>query len=521
MPQTANPAINKLVTEAGNLYSLPSVAIEVLQLTERPTVDVQQLKEAIQRDPALSAKLLRVVNSSLFGLSGRVADLNQALALLGVEPLKVLVLGFSLPDGLFAEMAGEPLRRYWTVALTRAVCAKSLAKLFRGVSPDEAFLAGLLRDLGMLVMVQQLGEPYLRFLALANDAPEQLTALERQSLGFDHTQLTADLMRAWRLPDSLADAVDFAADDPLPLQEEGLRPVVMLAERLCQLVLDRRLDALPELLEAGESLCGLTKEQLNAMLDPLQQQVDQLARAMSVELSSEVDLQKVITEAHQQLSLASEQYVSDDLAGKSDDEIAEALLAESHEVRLAMREFLRGERPRGEALTRAEGAHAAKPKAAAPKQRADMSKTARTRLETTLGKLASSCRIERRELSVALLHVARPPQTESNAAERELKQALAAAQEQLQLEDATRLTLDEVRVAILMPGVDRREAVAYCNAAVEAASLGDLISLKAGVGTVVQVPNRFEVDRLIDGAAGCLNGTQVAGSTSVKSIEVY
>ncbi|TWT37053.1 HDOD domain protein [Posidoniimonas corsicana] len=520
MPQTANPAIDKLVTQAGNLYSLPSVAVEVLQLTEQQDVDVKQLRDAIGRDPALSAKLLRVVNSSLFGLSGEVADLNQALALLGVEPLKVLVLGFSLPDGLFARMAGEPLKRYWTTSLTRAVCAKSLAPRFGGVSPDVAFLAGLLRDIGMLVMVQQLGEPYLRFLTLAADAPEELTELERQSLGFDHTQLTASLLREWKLPEALCGAVDFAAGDPLATGDPGLRPVVMLAERLSRLVLDRRLDALPDLLELGHAACGLTKQQLNDMLEPLQQQVDQLAAAMAVELSDEINLEQLIADAHRLLSTASEQYVCDELTARSDDEVAEALLAETHEVRLAMRSFLRGRAAAGELLQRAEGAHPARAHSA-PKQPADMSATARARLRDTLDKVAARCRIERRELSVALLHTARPPRTESADAERELRQALAAAQDRTQPEHATRLTLDEVRVAILMPGVDRRDAVAYCNAAVEAAALGEHVRLRAGVASVTLVPNRFEVDRLIDGAAGCLNGAQVAGSTSVKSIEVY
>src|SRR5262245_54334406 len=105
--------LEQLVKRTGELYSLPAVAMEVLELTNQPKVDAAKLKACIERDPALTTKLLRVVNSSLFGLKQQVSDLNQALALLGIKPLKLLVLGFSLPDALFTDVAGDVLSRYW------------------------------------------------------------------------------------------------------------------------------------------------------------------------------------------------------------------------------------------------------------------------------------------------------------------------------------------------------------------------------------------------------------------------
>ena len=267
MPDTTVAALEKLVNDAGRLYSLPSVAMEVLRLTESDTVDVPLLKETIERDPALCAKLLRVVNSSLFGLSGQVSDLNQALALLGVESLKMLVLGFSLPDELFAKIAGDALRRYWTVSLTRAVCARRLADHFPGVSADEAFLAGLLRDIGMLVMLQQLGDPYLKFLELATDKPGQLTALEEQSLGFNHTQLSAALIRSWGLPGALAEAVEHSPNEAKKSAEHPLKTLIGMAELTVDLLLDKRLDVFPLLVERTEDACGLDVDRLKPLLE--------------------------------------------------------------------------------------------------------------------------------------------------------------------------------------------------------------------------------------------------------------
>src|SRR5690606_29692284 len=86
------------VVRARRLYSLPAVAMRVLELTSAPHVDAAALAECIENDPALTSKVLRVVNSSVFGLGQRVGSLKQAIAMLGIRPLKMLVLGFSLPN---------------------------------------------------------------------------------------------------------------------------------------------------------------------------------------------------------------------------------------------------------------------------------------------------------------------------------------------------------------------------------------------------------------------------------------
>ncbi len=85
--------LDRFVDKAGKLYTLPAVAVQVLQLTNHPKVDVQQLKACIENDPALTTKVLRFVNSSMFGATCKVSDLNQALAMLGTKSLKLLVLG--------------------------------------------------------------------------------------------------------------------------------------------------------------------------------------------------------------------------------------------------------------------------------------------------------------------------------------------------------------------------------------------------------------------------------------------
>ena len=166
------PALAELVQRAQNLYSLPAVAAKVIELTSNPKVDTHALKECIQTDPALTAKLLRVVNSSLFGLSREVSDLNQALALLGTKPLKLLVLGFSLPEGLFREVAKDQLQWYWSTTLARAVAARAISEKFYESPGDDSFLAALLQDIGVLVLLGQDFVQYLFGRRLGLDRPQ-------------------------------------------------------------------------------------------------------------------------------------------------------------------------------------------------------------------------------------------------------------------------------------------------------------------------------------------------------------
>jgi HD-like signal output (HDOD) protein len=254
--------MERVLARSNRLYSLPAVAVDVLTLTSDPRIHTAELTACIQRDPALTAKILRVVNSSLYGLSAEVDNLAQAVTLLGIKPLKLLVLGFSLPTGLFAELAGEQLERYWATALVRAVAARAIAERFYHRDGDDAFIAALIEDIGMLAMLGALGEPYARFLKIVWDEEGDVRGVERDALGFDHSHLTSALLAQWKMPQWLVQAVA-AAGDPSHLgrreADDTLSQILFLAGLTAGLVGRHRLSVLPELIEEGTRLCGLDK----------------------------------------------------------------------------------------------------------------------------------------------------------------------------------------------------------------------------------------------------------------------
>ena len=265
-------ALDHLAARLGQLYSLPGVAMQVLQLTRNPYVDTRALKECIENDPAISSRILRVVNSSVFGLSREVSDLNQALALLGIKPLKLLVLGFSLPSGLFLDVESKTLLWYWKHTLTKAVAGREFSHRLWRIPGDEAFLAGLFQDLGVLSLFQLLGQPYARFLDRAvSGAPGghppvgagrlDLGAMERQALGFSHTELSARLLRQWNFPESLCEAVAWqpsAQGNP-----PALCQILHLSEQFARLFADGQTSALADLLDMGAAIAVISTSSWN------------------------------------------------------------------------------------------------------------------------------------------------------------------------------------------------------------------------------------------------------------------
>ena len=289
--------------------------------------------------------MLRVVNSSLYGLHRPVADLNQAIGLLGIKPLKLLVLGFNLPDALFAEVAARELEWYWTNTLTRAVAARLIAEQLWHQSGDEAFIAGLLQDIGILVLLRELGEPYAKFLTGVIDEKCHLASLEQDTLGFDHNQLSAALLARWQLPERLVEAIaapkKLARLSRMTPPEGDLPQILHLAEMLMQLVGQRRLCVLTDLLEAGKLYRGMTKSKLAMLVEGLQPQVDQLAESLSLELSEERDYVQMLVDAHRQMAALGEQIAGESAAALEEDQIYNDLLAHTTELSDAMQQFLK------------------------------------------------------------------------------------------------------------------------------------------------------------------------------------
>ena len=535
--------VEQIAARATALYSRPTVALEIVRLASEPQVDTRAIKECIEQDPALACKILRVVNSSFFGLRVEVSDIGQALTLLGIKPLKLLVLGFSLPDDMFAELAADQLEWYWTGTLTRAVAARLLATELWEQDGDEALVAGLMQDIGILALLRELGEPYAKLLAGVIDQGVDLAALERDSLGFDHVELSAALMREWRLPSRLIDAVAAPKQQDRLAQlitpDADLARILHLAELLAQVVGQRRLQVLPEVLAVGGAYCDLTKGRLLVLVEKLQPQVDHLAEVLAVELPAQHNYLEVLAAAQEQMATLSEELAGTLRQHRSEDHRYTELLNEARDLMKAMQLFLEA-KPQAEAappakasLTRHHGPHRRqthKGTEAAAVHPAVESRVGVVALLEQLSATLPLCRAKRHELSLLFVEAGR---VDVLAADRDVSPLVRAALQRVCGEyghgGIELVSITASQWAAILPDCERRQAIGMAGEVIAqvsaAAAKGDedeshAFSLSAGVATVAAVPKNFDPWRLVECAERCLYAARSCSTNTVKSIEI-
>lgn len=541
---TLPESVQSLLARTQQLYSLPAVAMRVLELASNPQIDTRALKECIENDPALTAKILRVVNSSLFGLSRQVSDLNQALALLGIKPLKLLVLGFSLPPGLFQGIAAETLEWYWRRSLTRAIAAREISQAVWRQPGDEAFLAGLLRDLGMLLLIQELGPAYHTFLVRARAVGGDLAAMEAQALGFDHLTVTAALLRQWHLPENLCAAVQPLGDNESSALRtpaiKRLAEIVALAELVAGVLVDARADSLKQLLAQALEEHGLASEQLARLAAELELKVEQLAEVLSVGLSPGATYTEALERAHARLaetaSSAAEDLVRRDL---------EALHREIQELSAVANQAL-GRLPEqvcaeGSTLVpeparepagspqRRTAVHEAQTFAVQQAGEVQPDRAALHRLAMAVG----ACRQARCPLSLLLVELVGSEELTlawGPDGFGRVMQLLESACAGLEHPQAVLLPLGEAGFAVILPDCDRRLAVELGHQVLDTMRRavakwllpgGVVPAIAAGVASVAMPPKNFPAPDLWNAAQRCLNGSGACGGGVVKSIEIY
>lgn len=161
VPRDSLSNMDLLIDRVDRLHTLPQVACEVLVLLQDTEFDVKDLVRTLEFDPALVTSILKLVNSSYYGISRNIGSLQQAVTYLGLRSLRLAVLGFGLLKHLTHDAPAAVYRDFWQRSLTMAAAATHLSSAVDGVRSDEAYSAGLLADLGVLVLSQVETERYI------------------------------------------------------------------------------------------------------------------------------------------------------------------------------------------------------------------------------------------------------------------------------------------------------------------------------------------------------------------------
>lgn len=211
------PAPEAILAADPVLVSLPEVFMRIREVLSDPSSTVEEAAAVISKDPSLTAKLLKLVNSAFYARTLRVSGglppgpvdtLSRAVMLLGLNQLSTLAMGVSVMP-LFKDIPAGciDMRQFWRHSVGVGLVAKLLAVRLSDPSPERFFVAGLLHDIGRLVLFKQTPEAAGAAMAQAAASGKHLVAVEREILGFDHAELGGMLLRKWRFPESLEQAV--------------------------------------------------------------------------------------------------------------------------------------------------------------------------------------------------------------------------------------------------------------------------------------------------------------------------
>lgn len=228
--------VAEVLRKVTTIATLPQVTSQIIKTVEDPKSTAQQLHKIVSHDPALVTRILKVVNSAFYGLPGQVASIERAIVILGLNGIKNIAVAASLGQ-LFRGASiceGVSARDLWTHCIAVAVASRDLSRNMKLNIADEAFLAGLIHDIGLLVSLQVYPEKLGEVCRVARTSSGDFIQLERQIIGLDHQQLGMGLAEQWKFPRACQLVAGYHhSPQTLAEQTRHLVAIVHVADTLC------------------------------------------------------------------------------------------------------------------------------------------------------------------------------------------------------------------------------------------------------------------------------------------------
>jgi HD-like signal output (HDOD) protein len=275
----AKLVVEKALSSIGDIATLPEVTIKIINIVEDPKSTARDLHKVIKNDPALSVKVLKVVNSAFYGLPGQVASVDRAIILLGLSAVKNLAIATSIARLFKGKRISEQFSAadLWRHSVAVSVAARLLGKFSPNPAlVDELFVAGLIHDIGTLVERQAFPEEFSEVIRRCEETGEDFLECEREIIGADHQAFGVGLTTKWKFPRHLRAAVGFHHNpEAVSVELRNISAVIHLADVIaCQERMGFYLTAQnesinPELLE----LLNISEEQVNEVRAALPEQL--------------------------------------------------------------------------------------------------------------------------------------------------------------------------------------------------------------------------------------------------------
>ncbi len=249
--------------EVTELISLPEVYLKVRRLMDDPVSDIYDFAEVINVDPNLSTRVLKVVNSAYFGFPEPVENVARAVNMIGIAQLHNMVLGISAISSLELPNDILPLNTFWRTSLFSGVLARLLAEQMKLADNDHLFIAGLLHEIGHLVLYSKFPLQALAAQRIAEDQGKQIHEAEMQVLGYHYGEIGAMLMANWNLPANLQSITRNQPDPTSACDKQAEIALMHLAHACAQSETTGNPASADNLIDAEVlAMTGLTQEEL-------------------------------------------------------------------------------------------------------------------------------------------------------------------------------------------------------------------------------------------------------------------
>ncbi len=230
-PNESQVVVNQALSKIGDIATLPAVTVKIIEIVENPKSTARDLHEVIKNDPALSTKVLKVVNSAFYGLPGQIASVDRAIVLLGLSAVKNIAIASSIARMFKGEKVTEQFTAadLWKHSVAVGVASRALAHAAGNpAEAEEVFLAGLIHDLGILIERQAFGDRLAEVVNRTTAGEDTFLNCERQVFGADHQLFGMALATKWKFPRHLRAVIGYHHDSGRVAEE--MRQVVALVE---------------------------------------------------------------------------------------------------------------------------------------------------------------------------------------------------------------------------------------------------------------------------------------------------
>ncbi len=224
-------SIKRKIESLSSLPSIPPVVTKILSLIDSEDVSLKKIGEFISQDQSISAKVLKIVNSPIYGFPGRISSVHQALMLIGLSAVKGMLLGVSIFDMMQKSMIG-----LWEHSIGSAIAARAVASRLGLKNADDISVAALIHDIGKVALSMCYPELYNRAIETAKQKECYITDAEKEVFGITHAQAGKWLTQKWNFPKELVDSVSFHHRPDSAKQYQRTACIVMLSENIIKMM---------------------------------------------------------------------------------------------------------------------------------------------------------------------------------------------------------------------------------------------------------------------------------------------